>query len=830
MEDNVAKQHRSLLTPGPMSLSSAVKAQMQFDLASRDVEFKELTARMRRLVLNLSGNAEHYSVVPIQGGGSFGMEAALSSFVSHADKPLVCINGIYGERILKILRLWGVPAVKLVKRATEPLDPEEVAECLSQDQAITHVCFVHCETTTGILNPLEAIVESAGRRGVKTIVDGMSSFGGIKINLSRGGPDVLVTSSNKCIEGPPGVAFVIASRELLENAGHAPRSFVLDVRDQWLSFERTGEWRSTPPTHIVQAATKALEILGDEGIDCRRRRYEKIRDNIIRELEGVVPPLLSAHLQSPICVAFTAPPGISDQAAFDGLYSFLAAHNLYVYSKLHLPTRSFRIGCIGEIQSSWIEQLGCALRTFFRSGGNNLPGRVSARETSGTCTDRSRSLATSSRHPFATETAVLHAGYRRDPTTKAVAVPIYQNTAYELDGDLNHIADVYNVKADGFTYTRIINPTTRALERRYAAVDMGRDSLAVASGQAATFLAIANLSSGEVGDNVVASPYLYGNTWNLLHNTLRRLGIGVRTADPRTPESFEAAIDDRTICLFGEVISNPCLVPLPVKRLAEIGKKHGIPLVVDNTTTPLVCRPSALGAAITTYSATKYICGHGTTLGGLIVDNGEFDYRESSRFPLFNNPDDAHGGIVWRDALRDIDDLGQSEFLLKARMTWLRDTGGAIAPFASFQLIQGLETLHLRMRQHCANAEVVAEFLQKHPKVHRVFYPGLFEGADREIIDQTLDTGYGYGAMVMFEVENEQAGRKFIQNVDLMYHVSNVGDARTLVTHPVSTTHTTVPREKREAAGIFGGSIRLCVGIEDINDIINDLDKALSAI
>ncbi len=381
MEENVAKQHRSLLTPGPMSLSSAVKAQMQFDLASRDFEFKELTARMRRLALNLSGNAKSYSVVPIQGGGSFGMEAALSSFISQADKPLVCINGIYGERILKILRLWGVPAVKLVKRSTEPLDPQEISECLSQDQAITHLCFVHCETTTGIFNPLEAIVESARRRGVKTIVDGMSSFGGIKIDLSRGGPDVLVTSSNKCIEGPPGVAFVIASRELLENADQAPRSFVLDVRDQWLSLERTGEWRSTPPTHIVQAATKALELLGDEGIDCRRRRYEKIRDDIIKELEGVVPPLLSAHLQSPICVAFTAPPGISDQAAFDGLYSYLAAHNLYIYSKLHLPTRSFRIGCIGEIQTSWIEQLGCALRTFFRSGGNKLPGRVSAQET-----------------------------------------------------------------------------------------------------------------------------------------------------------------------------------------------------------------------------------------------------------------------------------------------------------------------------------------------------------------------------------------------------------------------------------------------------------------
>ncbi|AMA61542.1 O-acetylhomoserine aminocarboxypropyltransferase [Bradyrhizobium sp. CCGE-LA001] len=439
-------------------------------------------------------------------------------------------------------------------------------------------------------------------------------------------------------------------------------------------------------------------------------------------------------------------------------------------------------------------------------------------------------MATITQHSYSTATAALHAGYRRDPVTKAVAVPIYQNTAYELDGDLSHIADIYNVKADGFTYTRIINPTTRALEKRYAAVDMGSDALAVASGQAATFLAIANLSSGEVGDNVVASPYLYGNTWNLLHNTFKRLGISVRTADPRNPETFEGAIDDRTICLFGEVISNPCLIPLPVQQLAEIGRRHGVPLVVDNTTTPLVCRPSALGAAITTYSATKYICGHGTTLGGLIVDNRSFDYRGNSRFPLFNSPDDAHGGIIWGNAVAEVDDLGKSEFLLKARMTWLRDTGAAISPFASFQLVQGLETLHLRMKEHCENARIVADFLSTHPKVRRVVYPGLFEGADREIIDQTLDTGYGHGAMVMFEVENEQAGRKFIQNVGLMYHVSNVGDARTLVTHPVSTTHTTVPREKREAAGIFGGSIRLCVGIEDITDIIKDLEKALSAI
>ncbi|AOK31848.1 MULTISPECIES: O-acetylhomoserine aminocarboxypropyltransferase/cysteine synthase family protein [Burkholderia] len=428
------------------------------------------------------------------------------------------------------------------------------------------------------------------------------------------------------------------------------------------------------------------------------------------------------------------------------------------------------------------------------------------------------------------ETALLHAGYRHDPVTKAVAVPIYQSTAYELDGDLEKIADIYNVKEDGFTYTRIINPTTRVLEQRFAAVDNAGDALAVASGQAATFLALANLCSGRPGDNVVASKYLYGNSWNLLFNTFKRLGIEARSADPKEISSFESQIDDRTIAIFGEVFSNPCLVPLPVAALAEIGGRRGIPLVVDNTTTPLICRPGALGAAITTYSATKYICGHGTTLGGLIVDNGHFAFDDHARFPLFHEPDEAHGGIVWRDAVDALGDLGASAYLLKARMTWLRDTGAAISPLSSFQLIQGLETLHLRMQRHSENAAAIAAFLKRHPKVAHVSYPGLATGRERELVDELVDARVGHGAMIMFELDGEAAGRKFIQNIRLMYHVSNVGDARTLVTHPVSTTHTTVPRAKREAAGIFDGSIRLCVGIENVDDIIADLQRGLDAI
>jgi O-acetylhomoserine (thiol)-lyase len=431
---------------------------------------------------------------------------------------------------------------------------------------------------------------------------------------------------------------------------------------------------------------------------------------------------------------------------------------------------------------------------------------------------------------MARETALLHAGFRHDAVTKAVAVPIYQSTAYELDGDLSKIADIYNVKEDGFTYTRIINPTTRVLEKRYAAVDGAADSLALASGQAATFLAIVNLCSGRPGGNVVVSKYLYGNSWNLLFNTFKRLGIEARSADPHHLSSFESQIDDRTIAIFGEVFSNPCLIPLPIKALVEIGKRRGIPLLVDNTTTPFVCRPALLGAAITTYSATKYICGHGTTMGGLVVDNGNFAFDNPSRFPLLNGPDEAHGGIRWRDAVKNLGELGASAYLLKARMTWLRDTGAAISPFASFQLIQGMETLHLRMQRHCENAAVVASFLSQHPKVRRVSYPGLATGRDRELVDELVVARVGYGAMIMLELEDEAAGRTFIQNIRLMYHVSNVGDARTLVTHPVSTTHTTVPKEQREAAGIFDGSIRLCVGIENVDDLIIDIQRGLDAI
>lgn len=358
-------QHHFLMTPGPLALSDEVKAQMQFDMGSRDQSFKDITASMRDRINNLiEGNGTH-SVVPIQGSGTFGIEAALASFISPSDRPLVCINGIYGERILRILELRGVQSVSIKAASDQPLSVAEISAYLEQDPTITHLCFVHCETTTGVINPLDAIVALAKRRGVQTLIDAMSSFGAVDISARRTGFDVLVTSSNKCIEGPPGVAFVIASLDLLRSKGHPINSFVLDVREQWKNFEQTGEWRSTPPTHVIQACAKALEGLVAEGVIRRGERYARVRDDIVRAVGRYASPLLSAQVRSPVCLALTVDGGITTQKDFDALYEHLVRYNLYIYSKLHLQTRSFRIGCIGSIQPAWILLLTAAFRDFF---------------------------------------------------------------------------------------------------------------------------------------------------------------------------------------------------------------------------------------------------------------------------------------------------------------------------------------------------------------------------------------------------------------------------------------------------------------------------------
>jgi 2-aminoethylphosphonate-pyruvate transaminase len=365
----MSELHHFLMTPGPLALSDEVKAQMQYDLGSRDWSFKKITAVVRDLILDLIDGNDTHSVVPIQGSGSYGMEAALASFVALSDRPLVCINGIYGERILKILQLRGVQAVSVATPSNQPLSVSEIAAYLERDRKITHLCFVHCETTAGVVNPLGPIVELAKRHGVKTIVDAMSSFGAIEISAKGIGFDVLVTSSNKCIEGPPGVSFVIASLEMLKSKVSPINSFVLDVRDQWRSFEKAGEWRSTPPTHVIQACAKALEVLTVEGVVHRGERYSSVRDEIMRATAPYASPLVNARVRSPVCLALTADSIIHTQSDFDALYAHLTDYNLYIYSKLHLPTRSFRIGSIGSIKPTWIRVLATAFRDFF-----DIPG------------------------------------------------------------------------------------------------------------------------------------------------------------------------------------------------------------------------------------------------------------------------------------------------------------------------------------------------------------------------------------------------------------------------------------------------------------------------
>ncbi|MPW23764.1 2-aminoethylphosphonate--pyruvate transaminase [Paraburkholderia piptadeniae] len=361
----MAGQHRFLLTPGPLALSDEVKAQMQYDLGSRDASFKTITAEVRNLIVDLVGGNGAYSAIPMQGGGSYGIEAALASFVAPSDRPLVCINGIYGERMLKMLQLRGVHAVSITVPSDQPLSISQISEYLEKNSKITHLCFVHCETTTGVINPLGPIVELAKQHGVKTIIDAMSSFGAVEINSKQVEFDILVTSSNKCIEGPPGVSFVIASLEMLNSNVEHMNSFVLDVRDQWNTFEKSGEWRSTPPTHVIQACAKALERLTIEGVSRRAERYCSVRDAIIRATASYAFPLLDARIRSPVCLALTAPDVIRTQKDLDALYAHLVDYNLYIYTKLHSPSRSFRIGCMGRIDPMWIRLLAIAFKDFF---------------------------------------------------------------------------------------------------------------------------------------------------------------------------------------------------------------------------------------------------------------------------------------------------------------------------------------------------------------------------------------------------------------------------------------------------------------------------------
>ncbi len=425
-----------------------------------------------------------------------------------------------------------------------------------------------------------------------------------------------------------------------------------------------------------------------------------------------------------------------------------------------------------------------------------------------------------SNHP---ETIVLHAGHRADPTTNAVAVPIYQTTSYQFN-DTEHATNLFALKELGNIYTRIMNPTCDVLEQRVAALEGGAAALALASGQAASLFAIQNIC--HVGDNFVSSTDLYGGTWNLFANTFKTMGIEVRYVDPADPEGFANATDERTRCYYAETLPNPKLNVFPIKEVADIGRKLGVPLIMDNTACPALCRPFDHGASVIVYSTTKYIGGHGTSIGGLLVDGGNFDWEAAGgRFPMLNQPDPSYHGAVWTEAVKP---LGPIAYILKARVTLLRDVGAAMSPFNAFQFIQGLETLPLRMERHCSNADAVVEFLSSHAKVTNVIHPNRQDGENRRRADTYLKGGNG--ALVGFELEGGvDAGKRFINALELFYHVANIGDARSLAIHPASTTHSQLNAEDQLATGVSEGYVRLSIGIEHIDDIVADLKQALDA-
>jgi O-acetylhomoserine (thiol)-lyase len=416
-------------------------------------------------------------------------------------------------------------------------------------------------------------------------------------------------------------------------------------------------------------------------------------------------------------------------------------------------------------------------------------------------------------------TLALHAGQVPDPTTNARAVPIYQTTSYTFDS-AEHAANLFGLKEMGNIYTRLMNPTTDVLEKRLAELDGGVGALALASGSAAITLAILNLA--RCGDNIVASSYLYGGTYNLFHHTFARMGITVKFVDTSDPTNVAAAIDADTKAVFLETIGNPKNNVDDFEAIARVAHDNGLPLVVDNTVaTPVLFKPIEHGADIVCYSLTKFIGGHGTSIGGAVVDSGRFDWS-SGRFPEYTTPDPSYHGLVYHEA------LGELAYILKMRITLLRDMGPALSPFNAFQFLQGLETLHVRMPRHCENALKVAGFLEKHPLVAWVNYPGLDSHPDHANTRRYLPKGAG--AILGFGIKGGlEAGTKFIDNVKLASHLANIGDAKTLVIHPASTTHQQLTAEEQQAAGVTADFIRVSVGIEDIEDIIADLDQALNA-
>jgi O-acetylhomoserine (thiol)-lyase len=414
---------------------------------------------------------------------------------------------------------------------------------------------------------------------------------------------------------------------------------------------------------------------------------------------------------------------------------------------------------------------------------------------------------------------MLHAGQKPDPTTNSRAVPIYQTSSYVFNSS-EHAANLFGLKEFGNIYTRIMNPTTDVLEQRLAALDGGVGALAVASGQAATTFAVLNIA--QAGQNIVSTNYLYGGTYNLFHYTLPKLGITVKFVDTSNPENVRAAIDENTRLVYAESVGNPKNNVDDFEAIAAIAHAAGIPYVVDNTvTTPYLFKPLDHGADIVVYSLTKFIGGHGTSIGGAVVDGGKFPWN-NGRFPEFTEPDPSYHGLKYWDA------LGNLSYILKMRVTLLRDIGACLSPFNAFQLIQGLETLHVRMPRHVENARTVAASLEKNPLVTWVNYPGLASHKDNACAKKYLPKGEG--AIIGFGIKGGmEAGKKFIDNVKLLSHLANIGDAKSLVIHPASTTHQQLSEAEQNATGVTADFIRLSVGLEHVDDILADIQQALEA-
>ncbi|MDQ6423323.1 homocysteine synthase [Paenibacillus sp. LHD-117] len=426
----------------------------------------------------------------------------------------------------------------------------------------------------------------------------------------------------------------------------------------------------------------------------------------------------------------------------------------------------------------------------------------------------------SKENKFSLDTLAVHGGQAIDPTTMSRAVPIYQTTSYGFR-DTDHAANLFSLQEFGNIYTRIMNPTTDVFEKRVAELEGAPAALAVASGQAAITYSILNIAGA--GDEIVSATSLYGGTYNLFSTTLPKLGVNVKFVDPSDPENFRAAITDRTKAVYAETIGNPRGDIIDLEAVAAIAHEHGIPFIVDNTfPSPYLCRPIEHGADIVVHSATKFIGGHGTSIGGVIVDGGTFDWKGSGRFPGLTEPDPSYHGVVYTEA------VGPIAYIIKARVQLLRDMGAALSPFNSFLLLQGLETLHLRMERHSANALAVAQFLETHEAIEWVNYPGLSSHPSYDLAQKYLPNGQG--AILTFGIKGgTEAGKRIINAVTLFSHLANVGDSKSLIIHPASTTHQQLSQEEQAEAGVAPGMIRLSIGTEGIADIIADLKQAIEA-